>query len=109
MADKQTKMCEVFISASMDDGVGCGLEFTKAFMEMPDEFKKVIIYAMPDEFKKVIIYAMLETMRSYQEEAFEELGGRDVHLVDAEEVDQAAEDASNFLDRCVKEHGGRLH
>jgi hypothetical protein len=97
MADKQTKMCEVFISASMDDGVGCGLEFTKAFMEMPDEFKKVIIYAM------------LETMRSYQEEAFEELGGRDVHLVDAEEVDQAAEDASNFLDRCVKEHGGRLH
>lgn len=97
MADKQTKMCEVFISASMDDGVGCGLEFTKAFMEMPDEFKKVIIYAM------------LETMRSYQEEAFEELGGRDVHLVDAEEVDQATEDASNFLDRCVKEHGGRLH
>jgi hypothetical protein len=97
MADKQTKMCEVFISASMDDGVGCGLEFTTAFMEMPDEFKKVIIYAM------------LETMRSYQEEAFEELGGRDVHLVDAEEVDQAAEDASNFLDRCVKEHGGRLH
>jgi hypothetical protein len=97
MADKQTKMCEVFISASMDDGVGCGLEFTKAFMEMPDEFKKVIIYAM------------LETMRSYQEEAFEELGGRDVHFVDDEEVDQAAEDASNFLDRCVKEHGGRLH
>lgn len=97
MADKQTKMCEVFISASMDDGVGCGLEFTKAFMEMPDEFKKVIIYAM------------LETMRSYQEEAFEELGGRDVHLVNAEEVDQATEDASNFLDRCVKEHGGRLH
>ena len=97
MADKQTKMCEVFISASMDDGVGCGLEFTKAFMEMPDEFKKVIIYAM------------LETMRSYQEEAFEELGGRDVHLVDAEEVDQATEDASNFLERCVKEHGGRLH
>lgn len=97
MADKQAKMCEVFISASMDDGVGCGLEFTKAFMEMPDEFKKVIIYAM------------LETMRSYQEEAFEELGGRDVHLVDAEEVDQATEDASNFLDRCVKEHGGRLH
>ena len=97
MADKQKKMCEVFISASMDDGVGCGLEFTKAFMEMPDEFKKVIIYAM------------LETMRSYQEEAFEELGGRDVHLVDAEEVDQATEDASNFLERCVKEHGGRLH
>lgn len=97
MADKQTKMCEVFISASMDDGVGCGLEFTKAFMEMPDEFKKVIIYAM------------LETMRSYQEEAFEELGGRDVHLVNAEEVDQATEDASNFLERCVKEHGGRLH
>lgn len=97
MADKQKKMCEVFISASMDDGVGCGLEFTKAFMEMPDEFKKVIIYAM------------LETMRSYQEEAFEELGGRDVHLVNAEEVDQATEDASNFLDRCVKEHGGRLH
>lgn len=97
MADKQKKMCEVFISASMDDGVGCGLEFTKAFMEMPDEFKKVIIYAM------------LETMRAYQEEAFEELGGRDVHLVNAEEVDQATEDASNFLDRCVKEHGGRLH
>jgi hypothetical protein len=97
MADKQKKMCEVFISASMDDGVGCGLEFTKAFMEMPDEFKKVIIYAM------------LETMRSYQEEVFEELGGEEVHLVDAEEVDQATEDASNFLERCVKEHGGRLH
>jgi|DEB0MinimDraft_6_1074348.scaffolds.fasta_scaffold01029_6 hypothetical protein len=97
MADKQKKMCEVFISASMDDGVGCGLEFTKAFMEMPDEFKKVIIYAM------------LETMRSYQEEVFEELGGKEVHLVDAEEVDQATEDASNFLERCVKEHGGRLH
>jgi hypothetical protein len=97
MADKQKKMCEVFISASMDDGVGCGLEFTKAFMEMPDEFKKVIIYAM------------LETMRSYKEEVFEELGGKEVHLVDAEEVDQATEDASNFLERCVKEHGGRLH
>lgn len=97
MADEQKKMCEVFISASMDDGVGCGLEFTKAFMEMPDEFKKVIIYAM------------LETMRSYQEEVFEELGGKEVHLVDAEEVDQATEDASNFLERCVKEHGGRLH
>jgi len=97
MADKQKKMCEVFMSASMDDGVGCGLEFTKAFMEMPDEFKKVIIYAM------------LETMRSYQEEVFEELGGKEVHLVDAEEVDQATEDASNFLERCVKEHGGRLH
>lgn len=97
MADNQKKMCEVFISASMDDGVGCGLEFTKAFMEMPDEFKKVIIYAI------------LETMRSYQEEVFEELGGKEVHLVDAKEVDQATEDASNFLERCVKAHGGRLH
>jgi len=97
MADKQTKMCEVFISASMDDGVGCGLDFTKAFMEMPDEFKKVIIFAM------------LETMKQYKDDVLEELGGKDVHLVDAEEVDQATEDASDFLERCVKEHGGRLH
>ena len=98
MDDVQRKVCEVSISASTKDGVGCGLEFTKAFMEMPDEFKKVIIYAM------------LETIKAYKDDVFEELGGRDVHFVDDnKQVDQATEDASNFLDRCVKEHGGQLH
>ena len=92
MADKQIKVCEVHVSIVEGEGIGCELDFTKAFIEMSDWCKKLVAHAL------------CETMQSYKDEVV----GGDIELLE-EEVDQATEDASNFLDRCVKEHGGRLH
>ena len=86
MADK-ISICEIFISYTEGEGMGCGLEFSDKFMDMSDDHKRAVVVAM------------VSTIQSFVDATFEEV---------PPVIEDATNDATNFLDRCVKEHGGRL-
>ena len=89
MTKKHMKIAEFHVMFE-EHGMTCGMSFGDEFIEQDDELKSVLVSAMHSALTEFIEVGMMVDTRE-------------------EFMERATEDAANFLDRCVKKQGGRLH
>jgi ribosomal protein L16/L10AE len=68
----------------------CGISFGDEFIDQDDDLKSTLVVAMHSALTEFMEVGMMVDTRE-------------------EFMERATEDAANFLDRCVKKQGGRLH
>ena len=89
MTKKHMKIAEFHVMFE-EHGMTCGISFGDEFIDQDDDLKSTLVVAMHSALTEFMEVGM---------------------MVDAREefMKRATEDAANFLDRCVKKQGGRLH
>ena len=89
MTKKHMKIAEFHVMIE-GHAMTCGMSFGDEFIDQDDDLKSTLVVAMYNALTEFMEVGM---------------------MVDAREefMERATEDAANFLDRCVKKQGGRLH
>lgn len=89
MTKKHMKIAEFHVMFE-EHGMTCGISFDDEFIDQDDDLKSTLVVAMHSALTEFMEVGMMVDTRE-------------------EFMKRATEDAANFLDRCVKKQGGRLH
>ncbi len=89
MTKKHMKIAEFHVMID-EHGTACGMSFGDEFIAQDDDLKSTLVVAMYNALTEFMEVGMMVDTRE-------------------EFMERATEDAANFLDRCVKKQGGRLH
>ena len=89
MTNKHMKIAEFHVMFD-EQGMTCGMSFDDEFIDQDDDLKSTLVVAMHSALTEFMEVGMMVDTRE-------------------EFMERATEDAANFLDRCVKKQGGRLH
>lgn len=89
MTKKHMKIAEFHVMFG-EHGMTCGISFGDEFIDQDDDLKSTLVVAMHSALTEFMEVGMMVDTRE-------------------EFMERATEDAANFLDRCVKKQGGRLH
>lgn len=93
MTKKHLKIAEFHVMFE-EHGMTCGISFDDEFIDQDDDLKSTLVVAMHSALTDFMEVGMV-------------VDTREEFIMHDEE--RATEDAANFLDRCVKKQGGRLH
>ena len=87
MDDKDVfKICDIVFQMN-DEGAACGIQFSDEFMNQDEALQEAMVAAMHTTINNFVEHSGM--------------------VMKDDDIDEATQDAANFLDRCINEQKGK--